>query len=77
METDLPLSTPVTSSSAFDVIDEMADRDRRKNNIVVYKFPESADRKTDIKSFKACCNTVFKSDVDLSKAICLSRAKNC
>ena len=30
METDLPLSTPVTSSGAFDVIDEMADKDRRK-----------------------------------------------
>jgi len=43
-------STP--SGSALDIVDEMADRDRRKHNIVVYNFTEGNDRKADIESFK-------------------------
>jgi len=48
------------SSNDMDIIDEMADRDRRKNNIVVYNFAELADRNADMESFKALSNTVFK-----------------
>ena len=47
----------------------MADRDRRKNNIVAYNFPESTDRNVDIQSFKALSDTVFKLDLDVTKAI--------
>ena len=57
------------SSNALDIIDEMADRDRRKNNIVAYNFPESTDRNVDIQSFKALSDTVFKLDLDVTKAI--------
>jgi len=40
---------PSTSSgSALNIVDEMADRDRRKHNIVVYNFTEGNDRKADI-----------------------------
>jgi len=50
-------------------IDEMADRDRRKHNIVVYNFTEGNDRKADIESFKTLSNSVFKWDVSISKAV--------
>ena len=43
-----PTETP---RSTLDIINEMADRERRKQNIVVYNFPESADRKADIVAF--------------------------
>ena len=72
METNIPAYsiTPGTdlSSNVFDIIDEMADRDRRKNSIV-----ESTDRNPDTESFKALSNTAFKSDVDLSKVIRLGQ----
>ena len=58
-----------SSNNAMDIIDEMADRDRRKNNIVVYNFAELADRNADIESFKALSNTNFKLDLDVVKAI--------
>ena len=44
----------------------MANRDRRKNNIVLYNFAELADRNAGI---EALSNTVFKLDLDLVKAI--------
>jgi len=49
------------------IIDEMVDRNQRKNNIVVYNFPESADRNADIDSFKTLSDTVFKLDLDVTK----------
>ena len=63
-----PTETP---RSTLDIINEMADRERRKQNIVVYNFPESADRKADIVTFQALCTTVFKLDTNICKAICL------
>ena len=68
METNLSL--PVSSSGGtLDIVDEMADRDRRKHNIVVYNLTESNDRKTDIETFKVLSSDVFKLDVNITKAI--------
>ena len=47
-----------SSNNTLDIVDEMVDRERRKNNIVVYNLPESTDRNTDIQSFKTLSNTV-------------------
>jgi len=58
-----------SSSNVLDFVDEMAERDRRKSNIVVYNFAELTDRNADIESFKALSNTVFKLDLDAAKAI--------
>ena len=66
------ISTP---KSALDIVDEMADRERRKQNVVVYNFKECADRKADIEAFQAICATVFKLDANICKAIRLG-AKN-
>ena len=42
METNSDLLS-TSSRSALDIVDEMADRDRRKHNIVVYNFTEGND----------------------------------
>jgi len=66
--TSSTISQPVTNN-AYDVIEEMRDRERRRRNIVVYNFSEGADRKADIEAFKALSNTVFKLDLSVSKAV--------
>ena len=65
-QTETNSSLPVSSSGgALDIADEMADRDRRKHNIVAYYLTEGNDRKTDIISFKALSSDVFKLDVNI------------
>ena len=58
-----------SSNNALDIVDEMVDRERRKNNIVVYNLQESTDQNTDIQSFKTLSNTVFKLDLDVVNTI--------
>ena len=58
-----------SSNNALDIVDEMADRERRKNNTVIDNLPESTDQNTNIQSFKTLSNTVFKLDLDVVKAI--------
>jgi len=41
------------------IVEELADRERRKHNIVVYNFPECADCQADTVSFQTLLNTVF------------------
>ena len=68
METNLSL--PVSSSGgALDIVNEMADRDRRKRSIVIYNLTEGNDHKTDIEAFKALSSRVFKLDVNITKVI--------
>ena len=70
MDTDVTQNLrTVPPRSALDICDEMTDRERRKYNLVVYNFSECVDRKADIKAFKDLCNTVFKLDTSICKAI--------
>ena len=66
INSDLPSTSP---GSALDIVDKMADRDRRKYNIAVYNFTEGNDRKSDIESFKTLSNSVFKLDISILKAV--------
>ena len=50
-------------------MDEMADRDRRKHNIIVYNLTEYNDCKADIETFKALSDNTFKLDIGITKAI--------
>jgi len=40
-----------TTNAAQAIVDELADRERRKNNIIVYNFPECTDCQADIEPF--------------------------
>jgi len=70
MNTDVPAQSisqrASSSNNVLDFVDEMTERDQRKNNIVVYNFAELT---ADIELFKALSNTVFKLDLDVAKAI--------
>ena len=59
-------TSSTSSNTALSIADELADRERRKKNIVVYNFIECSDRNTDIETFKALSNNVFKLDVPYS-----------
>ena len=48
-------ATPGMANS-LDIVDEMADRDRRKCNLVVYNFVESDDKGKDIELFQGFCS---------------------
>jgi len=63
----LPLATAQT------IADELADRARRKNNIIVYNYTEAVDRQTDKESFSALCKNVFDTDVKVLKMIRLEK----
>ena len=39
------------SNSALSIIDELADREERRKNVIVYNFPEDSDLKADSGSF--------------------------
>ena len=71
METDGPSQPSKQSSprSALDIVDEMSDRERRKFNLVIYNFPEGADRKVDIKAFHTLSMDVFKLDSILKESV--------
>ena len=56
-------SASAASSAAHSIIDELADRDRRKKNIIIYNLPEATDHAADKVSFLALCKTVFNLDV--------------
>ena len=65
-QTETNSSLPVSSSGgALDIADEMADRDRRKHNILAYYLTEGNDRKTHIILFEALSSDVFKLDVNI------------
>ena len=56
----LVLSSISLSSAPLSIADELADRERGKNNIIVYNFPKASDHQSDYNSFADFCNSVFK-----------------
>ena len=56
-------SASATCSAAHSIIDELADRDRHKKNIIIYNLPEATDHAADKVSFLGLCKTVFNLDV--------------
>ena len=47
------------SITALSIADELADRERRKNNIIVYNFMETSDHQTDKDSFVNFCSYIL------------------
>ena len=57
------------AGSALSIIDELADRDRRKKNMIVYNLPEPAPNKSDSDSFTAMCSSVFNGPYAITKSV--------
>ena len=67
-------SVPTTQSTSatLSVIDEISDRNRRKNNVLMYNYPEGADLSADKESF-FLCSSVFDINVEVDKVLRLGR----
>ena len=54
-------STTESSTTAVlsNIADELADRECRKNNLIIYNLPESSDQSKDTAFFNELCQSVF------------------
>ena len=61
-------SVPTTQSTSatLSVIDEISDRNRRKNNVLMYNYPEG-------ESFIFLCSLVFDINVEVDNVLRLGR----
>ena len=75
-------ATVPSPSSAMSIIDELADRDRRKKNIIVYNLPEPAsndksdsaqNNQSDSDAFSALCSSVYNSSFTITKLLRLGK----
>ena len=66
-----PTYASAVSNAAHSIIDELADRDRRKKNAIIYNLPEAKDRTADKNSFLTLCKTVFDLNVPVTRVVCL------
>jgi len=67
-------AAPTTSAaSTMCILDELADRERRSRNLIIYNLSESTDSKADTPKIKDLLNTVFSLDVNLSRVSRLGR----
>jgi len=67
-------SVPTTqSTAALSVIDKISDRNRRKNNLLIYNYPDGADLSADKESFISLCSSVFDINVEVDKVLHLGR----
>ena len=70
-------TTPATaytsvSSAAQSIVDELADRERKKN-AVMYDLPEAKDRVADKLSVLALLKTVYDLETPINIVVCLRR----
>ena len=72
--TSAPMS-PV--NPAMRIVDELADRDKRKKNVIVYNLPESAQNsKSDSDTFSALCSSVYNCSFTITKLLRLGKKQS-
>lgn len=56
------------------IINELADHDRRKKNIIIYKLPEAVPNdKSDSDVFTAMCSSVYSCSYTITKSVHLGK----
>ena len=65
----------VLNMTASGIADKLDDRERRKNNLIIYNLPEKFDREIDKKLFVELCKTVFSDEFAVSKTLILGKIK--
>ena len=63
----------VLNTTASSIADELADRDRRKNNVIIYNLSEKSDCEADKKLFTELCKTVFSEEFAVVKVLRLGK----
>ena len=67
------LSDSDAASSTFDVANEIAERDRRKRNIIVYNLPEKTERVADKVKFTEMCKEITDVELKITKTFRLGK----
>ena len=57
--------TPSTAHACTTIVEELAERDRRKRSIVMYNLPEARDREADKVSALTLIKSVYNLEVQL------------
>ena len=68
-----PNEKPTSAATTLTILDELADREQRSKNLIVYNFRESFDSKSDTLEIKDLIKSVFDLDVNLTKVARLGR----
>ena len=73
---EAPINSTVLppASSATNIVDELADRDRRKKNVIIYNLPEPApDDGGDSDTFATMCSSVYNCSCAITKSVRLGK----
>ena len=70
---DKPACTPDVRSAVLSSLDETADRERRKQNVIVFGLPESANRSDDANSFTTVCSSELNVTIVVNNSYRLGR----
>ena len=68
-----PNEKQTSAATTLTVLDELADRERRSKNLIVYNFRGASDSKSETPEIKDPIKSVFDLDVNLTKVACLGR----
>ena len=60
-----------SAGTTLTILDELADRERRHKNLIVYNLAESSESLSDQSKLQELCSSVFKVDMTLTKTVCL------
>jgi len=73
-QTDMVPSTQVSQTNAtLTILEELADRESQRSNLIVYNLEDSSESKSDDTMFRELCSSVFNLDAVLTKTIRLGR----
>jgi len=62
-----------TAATASSIADELSERDRKKNNIIVYNFPEASEQSLEDQNFANLCKAIIKVDINIQKMFRIGR----
>ena len=68
-----PANSQELSNAATTIAEELAERDRKKNNIVVYNFPEDSTEMAEKDNFTKMCKEATDLDINVLKFLRLGR----
>ena len=66
-------TTESSTTTVLSIADELADRERRKNNLIIFNLPETSDQSKDIAFSNELCQSVFAITVKITKSLRLGK----
>ena len=62
-----------TAATASSIADELSERERKKNNIIVYNLPEAPEKSSEEQSFADLCKHIVEVDLNIQKIFRIGR----